>query len=267
MALLARKAADGDVDIFYTVSRDITEKKRLEAQFLQAQKMEVVGQLAGGVAHDFNNLLTVINGYCDLLLLHDLNPELQGHVEQIQQAGVRAMRLTSQLLAFSRKQMIKPKIINLNTLISDHLKMLGRLLGEDIEITTLLQQNLGFIKADPGQIDQIIMNISINARDAMPFGGKLIIETANVEFDADYIKNHVGTQPGRFVMLAISDTGVGMNETTRAHIFEPFFTTKGRDKGTGLGLATVYGIVKQNKGFIYVYSEPQKGSTFKIYLP
>ncbi len=249
------------------ILRDITERKRLEDQLRQAQKMEAVGQLAGGIAHDFNNLLTIINGYSDLMLSWKPETRLAGPLEQIKTAGRRATRLTAQLLAFSRKQIIQPKIINLNQIIAEHMKMLGRLLGEDIEIATLLKANLANVKADPGQIEQIIMNITINARDAMPYGGKMTIETDQAAFDENYVRQHLGAEPGRFVMLAISDTGVGMDEAVRARIFEPFFTTKGRDRGTGLGLATVYGIVKQNHGFIYVYSEPDHGTTFKVYLP
>ncbi len=249
------------------VVRDISERKILQGQLQQAQKMEAIGQLAGGVAHDFNNLLTIINGYCELLMIRDLPGSILGLIKEIQTAGLRAGRLTSQLLAFSRKQIIQPKVINLNKLITDQMKMLGRLLGEDIEISTVLDPNLGNTKADPGQLEQIIMNITINARDAMPFGGKLTVETHNKTFDRKFISTHLGAKPGKFVALSISDNGVGMDKGTMDRIFEPFFTTKGRDKGTGLGLATVYGIVKQNNGFIYVYSEPQKGSTFKVYLP
>ena len=249
------------------VVRDISDRKQLQGQLHQAQKMEAIGQLAGGVAHDFNNLLTIINGYCELLMYRDLPENIQVLIKEIQAAGLRAGRLTSQLLAFSRKQIIQPKIVNLNKLISDQMKMLGRLLGEDIEISILLDPDLGNTRADPGQLDQIIMNIAINARDAMPFGGKLTIETKNKTFEKKFINTHLGAKPGRYVSLSISDNGVGMDKGTVDRIFEPFFTTKGRDKGTGLGLSTVYGIVKQNNGFIYVYSEPQKGSSFKIYLP
>jgi PAS domain S-box-containing protein len=247
--------------------RDVEQRRRLEEQLRQAQKMEAVGQLAGGVAHDFNNLLTVIRGYSDLLLMLDLPEKLKNPVEQIKYAGEKATQLTSQLLTFSRKQIIQPKILNLNTLITEHMKMLGRLLGEDIEIATLPHPDLANVNADPGQIEQVIMNIVINARDAMPMGGKLTIETRNIEFDATYLQIHAEAREGKFVMLAISDTGIGMDKATRQRVFEPFYTTKGREKGTGLGLATVFGIVKQNDGFIYVYSEPHQGTTFKIYLP
>ncbi|MEJ2543573.1 MAG: PAS domain S-box protein [Calditrichaceae bacterium] len=249
------------------VVRDISERKLLQGQLQQAQKMEAIGQLAGGVAHDFNNLLTIINGYCELLMFRELPDNIQGLIKEIQAAGSRAGRLTGQLLAFSRKQIIQPEIVNLNKLISDQMKMLGRLLGEDIEISILLNPDLGNTKADPGQLEQIIMNIAINARDAMPFGGKLTIETNNKTFDKRFLNSHLGAKPGKYVALAISDNGVGMDKGTLDRIFEPFFTTKGRDKGTGLGLATVYGIVKQNNGYIYVYSEPQKGTSFKLYLP
>ena len=247
--------------------QDIHDRKLLEEQLIQSQKMEAIGQLAGGVAHDFNNMLTVINGYSEMLLNKDIPSEYYNPIKEIQNASIRATRLTSQLLAFSRKQIIQPKMLNLNALIREQIKMLRRLLGEDVEISTVLDPQLNPVKADIGQIEQIIMNISINARDAMPLGGKLTIETSNVVFDNLYAKAHPEVKGGTYSMLAISDTGVGMDDVIRSRIFEPFYTTKGRDKGTGLGLATVYGIVKQNNGFIYVYSEIQKGSTFKIYLP
>jgi len=256
-----------DEKYILAVVRDISERKLLEGQLHQAQKMEAIGQLAGGVAHDFNNLLTIINGYCELLMQRDLNGDIRTLVNEIHSAGMKASGLTNQLLAFSRKQIIQPKIINFNDIITDQMKMLGRLLGENIQITTVLDPKLGDTKADPGQIEQVIMNIGINARDAMPFGGKLIIETSNKDFDEEYAKTHAGAVPGHFVSLAITDTGSGMDENTQTRIFEPFFTTKSRDKGTGLGLATVYGIIKQNQGFIYVYSELDRGTTFKIYMP
>jgi len=247
--------------------RDITDRHQLEDQLHQAEKMKAVGQLAGGVAHDFNNLLTIINGYCDLLAIEDLPEDISASIEQIHKAGERAARLTSQLLTFSRKQLIKPEIVDLNALIKDHNKMLRRLLGEDIVISILPGPESGLINIDPGQMEQIIMNISINARDAMPFGGRLTIETSNIDFDDSIINSQAEMQPGPYTMLAISDNGVGMEESIRSRIFEPFFTTKGRGKGTGLGMSTVYGIVKQNNGFIYVYSEPGKGTTFKVYFP
>jgi two-component system cell cycle sensor histidine kinase/response regulator CckA len=249
------------------IIRDVSERKRLEEQLRQALKMEAVGRLAGGVAHDFNNLLTVISGYCDMLLFRNLSEGIKNDIEQIRKASERAISLTSQLLAFSRKQLIQPKVLNLNMLIEEHTKMLARLLGEDIEIETALSDDLGLVKIDRGQMEQVMMNIEVNARDAMPKGGKLFIETSNVEFDGHYVKKHLETKPGYYVMLSISDNGMGMDERIISRVFEPFFTTKSRDKGSGLGLATVYGIVKQNNGFVYVYSEPDKGTTFKIYLP
>ncbi|MBD3226452.1 MAG: PAS domain S-box protein [Caldithrix sp.] len=249
------------------IIRDVTERKRLEARLRQAQKMEAVGQLAGGVAHDFNNLLTIINGYCDLLALKALPHEIKNPLNQIQNAGQRATRLTGQLLAFSRKQIMQPEFINLNELIANHLKMLGRLLGEDIEIATLLEPDLETIYADPGQVEQILMNITINARDAMPSGGKLTIKTEQVMFETDHPSDRPEIKSGQYVLLCIADNGIGMDEATSKRIFEPFFTTKSRDKGTGLGLATVYGIVKQNDGYIYVNSAPQKGTKVDIFIP
>lgn len=248
------------------ILRDITKRKRLESQLLQAQKMEAVGQLAGGVAHDFNNLLTVILGYCDMLLSQSLAPEVRSDVIEILEAGERAKRLTNQLMTFGRKQVIQPKVIDINILITEQYKMLHRLLGEDIEIDVRLSPAVGKVKIDPAQLEQIIVNLAVNGRDAMPFGGKLVIETSNVEFTEDDLKNNPESQPGKYVMLGITDSGIGMDNETRAHIFEPFFTTKGRNKGTGLGLATVYGIVKQNKGHIVVQSELRKGTSFKIFL-
>ncbi len=262
------KNAEGEIINFAAVKRDISQERILEEQIQQSQKMEAIGRLAGGVAHDFNNLLTVINGYCDLLL-NRLKPgdSFFKEINQIYSAGKRASSLTNQLLAFSRKQIIQPHILNLNTQIRELEKMLRRLIGEDIELFTDLEAELGYIKMDPGQLDQIIMNIVVNARDAMPKGGKLTIETANVVLDKEYVRSHAQVKPGKYVLLAISDTGIGMTKEVMRHIFEPFFTTKGRSKGTGLGLSTVYGIVKQNNGYIWVYSEPGKGTTFKIYLP
>ncbi len=250
------------------VLRDITEYKRLEAEFLQAQKMEAIGVLAGGVAHDFNNLLSVINGYCELTLM-DLaqdNP-IRSNIEQISEAGKRATSLTAQLLAFGRKQIMQPEVLDLNDIIAQMGFMLRRMIRESIELITITPQGLGRIKADLGQIQQTIMNLAVNARDAMLQGGNLTIETANVHFDDEYIRKHRDVKAGSYVMLAISDNGIGMDAATQARIFEPFFTTKGKDKGTGLGLATVYGIVKQSNGFIWVYSELGKGTTFKIYFP
>ena len=249
-------------------SRDITERKKLEAQFFQAQKMEAVGQLAGGVAHDFNNLLGVILGYSELLLEKQdaAQPQFR-QLEEIKKAAKYGASLTRQLLAFSRKQVLEPKVLDLNQLIADMLKMLQRLIGEDVALTFVPTASLGSVKVDPGQIEQVLMNLVINARDAMPNGGKLTIETENVELDQAYFNQHSSGTPGPHVLLAVSDTGTGMDADTQARIFEPFFTTKEKGKGTGLGLATVYGIVKQSGGYVWVYSEPGHGTTFKVYFP
>ncbi|MBN2365894.1 MAG: PAS domain S-box protein [Calditrichaeota bacterium] len=248
---------------------DNTEQKILEQQFRQAQKMEAIGRLAGGVAHDFNNLLTIITGYSELLL-HRLpkNDKSVKDIQHIKEAGEKASRLTNQLLAFSRRQVLQPKLINLNAIVKEVSKMLHRLIGEDIELEMNLEPDLGTIQADPGQLEQVLMNLAINARDAMPGGGRLIIETTNVIFARDYVHKHIAIQPaGNYVLLSIQDTGTGMDENTQAHIFEPFFTTKEYGKGTGLGLSTVYGIVKQSGGFIWVNSSVSKGTTFTIYFP
>jgi CheY-like chemotaxis protein len=224
--------------------------------------------LAGGIAHDFNNLLTAINGYAELALrtLNDDNP-LARHLREIKQAGSRAAGLTRQLLAFSRKQVMQPKVLDINTVIRNLETMLRRVISEDIELETILAPDLGSVRADPSQLEQVIINLIINARDAMPAGGKIGIETANVLFDEEYVRTHLAVKHGPHIKLAISDTGIGMDAATRERIFEPFFTTKEAGKGTGLGLSTVYGIVKQSGGFIWVYSEPGHGTTFKIYLP
>ncbi|HZE97564.1 MAG TPA: response regulator [Planctomycetota bacterium] len=249
-------------------AEDRAVKVRVEEQLRQSQKMEAVGRLAGGVAHDFNNLLTVINGYSQLMLTQ-LTPDnpLHAQAEEILRAGERAASLTRQLLMFSRRQILSPATLNLNDLAKQTQNMLRRLIGEDIELRTALDPALGSVKADPGQIEQVIMNLAVNARDAMPNGGRITIETGNVVLDEDYASQHPGTKAGPHVMLAVSDTGTGMDEETQSHLFEPFFTTKEPGKGTGLGLSTVYGIAKQNGGSIWVYSELGKGSVFKIYFP
>lgn len=258
----------GGVPYIHTNARDITARKELEAQFRQAQKMEAIGVLAGGIAHDFNNLLHVINGYCELLIDgFAVDDPKRNDIEKINWAGKRAASLTSQLLAFSRKQIIQPIILDLNDVIHDMGSMLRRLIRESIELVVIAQPNLGLIHADSGQIQQIIMNLAVNARDAMIQGGKLTIETANVNIDNNYIRRHASVTAGPYVMLAISDTGIGMDAATKSHLFEPFFTTKQRGEGTGLGLSTVYGIVKQSNGFIWVYSEPGEGTVFKLYFP
>ena len=247
---------------------DITERKHLEEQLRQSQKIEAIGQLAGGIAHDFNNVLTTVKGYCDLLSeAFDDSDVRKRDVAEIAKAADRAAALTRQLLAFSRRQILEPRVLDLRAVVAGLDPMLRRLIGEDIELATLPGRDLGRVKADPNQIAQILMNLAINARDAMSPGGKLTIETMNVDLDEDYARRHVAVQPGPYVLLAVSDTGSGIDAETLSHMFEPFFTTKEQGKGTGLGLSTVYGIVKQSSGNIWVYSEPGRGTTFKIYLP
>ncbi len=267
-AIVVNRLPEPAVNAVVFNARDITEGRRLEEQLRQSQKMEAVGRLAGGVAHDFNNLLTAILGYCNLAL-DDLGPKdpSRRDLEEIRDAGERAATLTRQLLAFSRRQMLQPEPTDLNGLVQQTEKMLHRILGEDIELITALAPGLPEIMADPASIEQVIVSLAMNARDAMPSGGRLILETMVSELDDAYADSHATVLPGLYVMLAVTDSGEGMDAATRSRIFEPFFTTKPQGKGTGLGLATVYGIVKQTGGYIWVYSEPAHGTVFKVYLP
>jgi two-component system, cell cycle sensor histidine kinase and response regulator CckA len=258
----------GRITEFIAFGQDTSARRDLEARLRQSQKMEAVGRLAGGVAHDFNNLLTVITGYSERLLmgLADDDPLRKG-AEAIKRSADRAASLTQQLLAFSRRQIMATKVLDLNTVVANMNKLLQRLIGEDVELVTRPASDLGRIKADPNQIEQVIMNLAVNSRDAMPQGGTLTIETSNVMLDKAYAARHLGLQPGPYVVLAVTDTGCGMDQETQSHLFEPFFTTKEQGKGTGLGLSTTYGIVKQSGGYIWVESEVGRGSTFRIYLP
>jgi two-component system cell cycle sensor histidine kinase/response regulator CckA len=259
---------EGNLEFLEGFIEDISDRRAMEMQLRQGQKMEAIGRLAGGIAHDFNNLLGVIIGYSDFMSEQiRADSPLRNPVEQIKKAGDRASALTRQLLAFSRQQVLETKVLNLNTIVADMIKMLPPLLGEDVELQTSLAPALGLVKADQGQIEQVIMNLAVNARDAMPGGGRLTIETRNSRLDEEFVMRHRPTIPGEYVMLIVSDTGSGMDAQTQAHIFEPFFTTKEQGRGTGLGLATVYGFVKQSGGYIWVQSEPGAGSTFTIYLP
>lgn len=262
------KDETGRIAFLELFAEDITERRTLERQLRMAQKMEAVGRLSGGIAHDFNNLLGVIIGYIQVMKRAlKLGDPLHEYAEEIEKASQRAVSLTRQLLAFSRQQVLEPIILNLNALVADMEKMLPRLIGEDIALTLTLDPNLAQVKADPGQVEQVIMNMAVNARDAMPEGGKLTIQTANVDLDTAYTHQHPGSRVGSYVMLRVTDTGTGIDPEIQAQIFEPFFTTKERDKGTGLGLATVYGIVKQSEGYVSVDSEKGKGASFSVYLP
>jgi len=266
---LSGRSVRGDREaLFYELyAEDVTEQRALEQQLRQYQKMEAIGRLAGGIAHDFNNLLMVISGYCEFLLERlGPDPQLRVPAQEIANAANRATSLTRQLLAFSRKQMLTPKVLDLNAIVTENFRMLNRVIGEDVELAVFPGADLGMVKADPGQIEQVIMNLAVNARDSMPHGGNLTIETSNVSLDETHARLHGVVEPGEYVLLCVRDTGMGMDSETQIHIFEPFFTTKG-PKGTGLGLSTAYGIIKQSGGYIWVCSEPGKGTSFKIYLP
>ena len=258
--------ADGKIIGASTIARDITAQRKIEDQLRQAQKMEAVGRLGGGVAHDFNNLLGIVTA-CTELLRSNVNPDGVEYLDNIREAAKRGASLTKQLLAFSRKQTVQKQLLDLNDRLKDVSKLLQPLMGDDVEIVLSSKARSAIIEADPGQLDQVIVNLAVNSRDAMPKGGKLIIETSVLDFDEVFVHDYPSMSVGRYVMLAVSDNGVGMDEATRSRIFEPFFTTKEVGKGSGLGLATVYGIVKQSGGNILVYSEPGRGTTFKIYFP
>jgi PAS domain S-box-containing protein len=249
------------------LANDVTDRQRLEDQLRQSQKMEAVGLLAGGVAHDFNNILCVIMSYSDALLSELAPGQLRDDLEQIHHAGSRGAALTRQLLMFNRQQLIEPRALDLNDVLADMGKMMQRLLRADIRLVSRTAAGLGQVRADQGSIEQVIMNLVVNARDAMPAGGELVLETANVELDAGYARDHLGVAPGPYVLLAVSDTGIGMDRATQARMFEPFFTTKDRGRGTGLGLSTVFGIVQQSHGHLWVDSAPGRGTTFRIYFP
>jgi signal transduction histidine kinase/CheY-like chemotaxis protein len=271
--IVDRRAAEDNVrrineELEARVTKRTAERHALQDQLIHSQKMEAIGRLAGGVAHDFNNLLTVILGYTELLNEHlSEQPEEREYAEEVQRAAQRASALTNQLLAFSRRQVALPRLLDLNEIVRQIDRMLQRVIGEDVELELHLADSLPPVKADPSHMDQVILNLAVNSRDAMPLGGRLLIETELVELTEDYADKHIGVAPGRYVMLAVTDTGIGMDEATRARIFEPFFTTKETGRGTGLGLSIVYGIVKQSGGEIMVYSEPGRGASFKIYLP
>jgi signal transduction histidine kinase/CheY-like chemotaxis protein len=261
------KGSEGQLLGVIGVALDITDRKHLADQLRVSQKMQAVGELAGGVAHDFNNLLMIVKGHAEMLLDRIDSSSARHNLEQIQGATERAATLTRQLLAFSRKQVLQPKVLDLNDVVAGMIKMFARVIGENIDLAFLPGSKLAPVKADPGQMEQVLLNLVVNARDAMPDGGRLTIETCNVELDSVSASQHPVMEAGSYVILIVTDTGCGMDAGTQARIFEPFFTTKGQGKGTGLGLATVYGVVKQSGGFIWVYSEVNHGSTFKIYLP
>ena len=262
------RGKSGQIEKLVIVNRDITERRQLEEQLRLSQKIEAIGRLSGGIAHDFNNLLGVIIGYTEALQKR-MKPEdpFREAIDEIQRAGKRAASLTQQLLAFSRKQVLEPRILDLNSIVGEVEKMLGRLIGEHIDLVLVLSKAIGMVKADRTQIEQVILNLAVNARDAMPRGGKLTIETANIEFDESSATRPRYLTPGSYVLLKVTDTGCGMSPDVQAHIFEPFFTTKEKGKGTGLGLSTVYGVIKQSGGYVLVESEPGKGTAFEVYLP